>query len=113
LSDIASVSFLVYDHVDNWHEILEGLCRGEVGARLQDKFDVFGCEAAEILEAIVEGDQQTLLIGDSFTFEGYQIRLTFEEWPSGERDFPLELSKLLRACEVSEVKFDYISTSSG
>lgn len=109
MSEIATLTFRVHAHHDAWREIVEGLCRGDIGANLQDRMDVFGEAVADRLEALLESDDHTLLLGESCEIEGDRITIEFQEWPPGERRFPEALGALLELCGATDVSFSYTS----
>lgn len=95
----ASVQFNAGEHLEHWKGIAQGLCKGEVGVKLQDRVDVFGDTAAELLENLLEDHDSFLLQAARYELDGTQINIYFE-WPTGLERFVEDLKAFLLACGV-------------
>lgn len=94
---LASVTFDTCDNLNHWKEIAQGLCKGEVGVKLQDRVDVFGEKPAELLENLLEEYDGFLLQSTAFELNDSQLTIHFE-WPGDIQRFINDLKDFLLSC---------------
>jgi hypothetical protein len=99
----ANVQFDVGDNYKHWQAIAEGLCKSEVGVKLQDRVDVFGEEPAELLEILLEEHEGILLQAAGYELDGTRITIHFE-WPTGLESFVQDLKKFLLSCGAEDLE---------
>jgi hypothetical protein len=94
-----NVQFDVGDNHKQWQAIAEGLCKGEIGVKLQNRVDVFGEKPAELLESLLEEHEGILLHASGYELNGTLITIHFE-WPTGLESFVQDLKAFLLSCRV-------------
>lgn len=95
----ACIQFDAGDQLEHWQGIAQGLCKGEVGVRLQDRVDVFGDKPTGLLERLLEDNDGFLLQASRYEVNGTEISIHFE-WPTGLERFVEDLKAFLLACGV-------------
>lgn len=98
-----ALSFTVNSQQGAWARIFDLMAQGVVGARLQDEFDVFGQQAADTLENILEEHASVLLMCEEYHVDGGRISANFE-WSRSDEDFVRAFIKLLKICGAEDVE---------
>jgi hypothetical protein len=96
----ANVQFDAGENHKYWQAIVEGLCKGEVGVKLQERVDVFGEKPAELLENLLEEHEGILLQAAGYELNGARISIHFE-WPTGLESFVQDLKVFLLSCGLT------------
>ncbi|WP_416398392.1 hypothetical protein [Allohahella sp. A8] len=94
-----------------WVPILKGLAKGENGALLQDRMDIFGPEVAQHLEVLLERWPSHYFTAHEVDYAGDEFVMQLLVSSADAINFTRSFSSLLAACGAHELNCSVIDLS--